>query len=109
MEFGFIANSKLIPLTVIRIMSKKIITLIALCLSEPLGQLSACIVCGAEAGQKSSDAASMAILFLLVVLLIVAGGLGSFVYTIAARSRRCALAENLQIPLEIEPQHPSKL
>lgn len=71
-----------------------------------LGQAQACTVCGAEAGQKASDAASLAIGFLLIIILLVIGGIGSFVASIMLRTRKLNRAAELSQALELKPHSP---
>jgi uncharacterized protein involved in response to NO len=69
------------------------------------GMAIACPVCGPGPGQKASDAASNAILFLLAVVLLVIGGIVSFAVTLALRSSRLARENGLTeiVPLNTPP------
>jgi uncharacterized protein involved in response to NO len=67
----------------------------------------ACPVCGPGPGQQASDAASNAILFLLAVILLVMGGIISFVITLANRSRKVARQNQILDILSLNSQqHP---
>jgi uncharacterized protein (DUF983 family) len=66
--------------------ARTILTTLLLLASLALSQ--ACPVCGPGSGQKASDAASYSILFLLGVIILVMGGIGSFVVSLNMRGRK---------------------
>jgi len=80
--------------------------ILALLSGLALAEAQACTVCGAEAGQKASDAASLAIGFLLIIILLVIGGIGSVVASIMLRTRKLNRAAELSQALELKPHSP---